>query len=313
METRAHYVAVGTFVLALLTVVFIAGLWLAGLQFREGSQFYRMYVTGSVTGLNKNAAVRLNGIGIGKVQDIDLDPVNPNRVVLTLAIREGTVLHQDSVGSVSSSGITGQAYVLITGGTQDSPVLSQTPGAGYPVIPSRPSVLQQVENRAPEMIDKLASLANRLNSLLTPDNEASLSHTIKNLEAVTDEVAAHRKEIGTMLDDGAAAARKLPDTIEQTRRLVVEMRTLAKPAQGTLANAQEASRKLSQLADDLDQLVRRNQGDIHNFASSGLPQLLALTQQMRELVANLSRLTNGVSQDPTALLYGDRRQGYSPP
>jgi phospholipid/cholesterol/gamma-HCH transport system substrate-binding protein len=313
METRAHYVAVGAFVLTLLTVLFISGIWLAGLQFREGAQYYRMYVTGSVTGLNKNAAVRLNGIDIGKVGDITFDPVDPNRVVVILSIKQGTILHQNSIGSVSSSGLTGQAYVLISGGTLDSPVLTQTPGSGYPIIRSKPSTLQDIENRAPEMLEKMSTLATRLNNVLTPDSQKALIRTIQNLSTVTDEIAAHRKSIGTILDNAAVASRQLPDTLTEARKTLAALRGLAQPAQGTLGDARQASVKLAKLADDLDSVVKQNQGDLHSFASSGLPQLMALTQQMRDLVSSLTRLSSGLSQDPSALLYGDRRKGYSPP
>jgi phospholipid/cholesterol/gamma-HCH transport system substrate-binding protein len=313
MENQARYVAVGAFVLVMLAVLFTAALWLAGTQLRTGYQYYRLFVTGSVTGLNKNATVRLNGIAIGKVDSINLDPVNPNRVIVILAIREGTVLHRDAVASVSTAGLTGQAYVLITGGTLDSPVLTQTEGSGFPIIQTRPSALQQVEARAPDVLARVSTLANRLETILTEENSKALSRTIQNLAAVSDELAAHRQDVGVILDNAAATSKALPQTIADIQKTLAEFRTLATPARGTLADARAASQKLEKLADDLDRIAKQNQSEVHDFASTGLPQLTALSQEMRDLVANLSRLSAGLSQDPSALLYGDRRKGYTPP
>ena len=76
METRAHYVAVGSFVLAIVFLAFVAILWLGRVEFSRQYAYYDIYFTGAVTGLSQGSPVEYNGIRVGRVVEIRLDPLN---------------------------------------------------------------------------------------------------------------------------------------------------------------------------------------------------------------------------------------------
>ena len=107
METRANYVAVGAFVLTVLAGVFVAVLWLARVQFETGYKYYETHVAGPVTGLGSGALVRLNGIEIGRVTRIELDPKDPQLVRLILQVRNTVEIRTDAVASTETLGLTG--------------------------------------------------------------------------------------------------------------------------------------------------------------------------------------------------------------
>ena len=74
MEIRAHYVAVGAFVLLMVALAFVTVLWLARGELRTQYARYDIYFTGPVTGLREGSIVEYNGVPVGKVLDVRIDP-----------------------------------------------------------------------------------------------------------------------------------------------------------------------------------------------------------------------------------------------
>ncbi|MBV8616816.1 MAG: MCE family protein, partial [Acetobacteraceae bacterium] len=128
MESRANYVATGAFVLLVLAGIVIAALWLAGAQFNTQYAVFQTRVSGSVSGLDAGAPVRLNGIGVGRVASIQQDPQNPGDVIVLLQIRQDATIRSDSVASLEMQGLTGGRYVEVSGGTLASPRLTAAAG-----------------------------------------------------------------------------------------------------------------------------------------------------------------------------------------
>jgi phospholipid/cholesterol/gamma-HCH transport system substrate-binding protein len=170
METQARHVLVGSFVLAILAAIFIAVVWIAGVEPGHKPSFFDIYFKGSVTGLAEGAPVRYSGVQIGRVDDISLDPANVERVRVRIEVDRPTVIKQDAVASLEMQGITGYAFVQVTGGTRDSPVLQAKEGERYPVIASTPSRLEMVFQNAPELIDRALLIADRLSAILDDKN-----------------------------------------------------------------------------------------------------------------------------------------------
>ena len=139
METRASYVAVGAFVLALAVGAIVFVIWLARFQGQLEYAYYDILFPGSVTGLQVDGTVRYRGITVGRVYDIRIDEENTELVRVTIEVQQGTPVKEDSVASLEIQGITGVAYVLLSGGSNDSPRLPETSEAPYPLIASKPS------------------------------------------------------------------------------------------------------------------------------------------------------------------------------
>jgi phospholipid/cholesterol/gamma-HCH transport system substrate-binding protein len=140
---------VGSFVMLCLLGLMVAMLWLTGAQYRQEFAYYRTVFTGAVTGLGRGTTVRYNGIDVGSITELAFDPEDPSRVIVTVQIDPQVPLHVDSVASIESQGFTGGTYLEIAGGTAASPILRAQPGQQYPIIPSKPSTLQQLARQDP--------------------------------------------------------------------------------------------------------------------------------------------------------------------
>jgi phospholipid/cholesterol/gamma-HCH transport system substrate-binding protein len=288
----------------------VALLWLARGQFNRESTYYDIYFTGSVTGLAQGSAVRYNGIQIGRVVEIRIDPQNTSQVRATIEVdRAATVIKSDVVASLEVQGLTGAAFIEITGGSQEAPPLQRREGERYPVIASRPSGLQQVVTSAPEALARLIQVADRLSLLFDEKNRAALSETLENLRRVSAVAAARAGDVDSTLGDAAASMRELRGTVVDLHQLV------AKGGEGRdmLATIDSASRKLDRLVDHLDAVVQENRQPLHDFSQNGLNQVSQVLVEARAVIANINRITDDIQRDPTRFLFGgDRREGYQP-
>ena len=288
METKANYVAVGAFVLACVVGLVVAILWLAGIQYSQEYNYYQAYFKGPVTGLGKGTSTRYNGIDVGRIANLEFDPNDPQRVIVTMQLQPNLNIRQDSQASIESQGLTGGTYVEISGGTAKSPTLVAREGQKYPIIRAKQSTLQQLEQSAPEVVAKLNIAVTRLNDLLDDKNRKAMSDVLANLDQTTTTLAKNSAQIDATIKNADTAMASLRDAS-----------TSLKP---TLAHADATVTKFGKVADDADAFIK---GD-------GLAQLSDLIGEMRRLVTSLTKFSDQLNRDPTKLLFGDRRKGYDP-
>lgn len=312
METRANYVVVGTFVLVVLLGVFVSILWLARVEFTRTFAYYDIYFSGSVTGLNEGAPVRYSGVQIGRVIDIRLDPQNPEQVRVTLEVDASTEIKSDAVASLEIQGITGVAYVEISGGSREAPSLTRLEGQRFPVVASRPSQLQSVVSSAPEVLNRVIIVADRLAELLDDRNRAALAATLDNMQQLTAVGVDDAKKLATVIDDSDLAVRQFRSTMNSANDTVVELRKTLVLANGAATDLSTALKQFDVTAQHLDGLVQDNRPALRDFTQGGLNQLNQLISDTRVLVAGLTRIANEVERDPARFIFGDRREGYKP-
>jgi phospholipid/cholesterol/gamma-HCH transport system substrate-binding protein len=315
METRARYILVGSFFLVLLASTVVAVLWLARVEFKRTANFYDIYFVGSVTGLNRGSVVRENGIPVGRVREIRLDPQDPSRVRVTVAIEPGTEIQTDAVASLEMQGLTGGAYINIAGGSRDSPPLVREPGQRYPVIASAQSGLQKVVASAPEALARVIQLADELSELFGDKNRAAISDTLENLRRLSATVASHTGEIDGAISDGATALRDLRVTLETANAVIASLNQTVGPGSDmtdAIKSVNATSTKFGALADHLNQMLDENSPHLRDFTQHGLDELQQLVAQSQQLVTQLSRIADTIERDPSRIIYGDRRLGYQP-
>jgi phospholipid/cholesterol/gamma-HCH transport system substrate-binding protein len=315
METRAPYVLVGAFVVVLIAGLAAAMLWFAQVQFGEQLSYYDIYFTGSVTGLTPGSTVRYNGIPVGRVAEIKLDPVDPNRVRATVELQGGTAVKSDTVASLELQGLAGGTFVNLTGGTREASTLTRQAGERYPVIASRQSGLQRVVTSAPEVLARVIALSDQLGEMLNENNREAFGATLDNLRRITAAAANHSDEIDSAIADGAQTLHGLRATLDSATAILTALKGLVAPQGGmdeTLRSVNETARRFADLAQRLDKLVADNEPQLHDFTRGGFSELQQLVQQSQQLVAQLGRIADSIERDPARFLYGDRRQGYQP-
>ena len=313
METRASYILVGSFVLALVAGLLVFTAWIAKVQLDDSRETYRIYFTGSVTGLQQGSPVRYRGVPVGTVSDIRLDPDNVTRVRVTIQVQNGTPIMSDSIASLEVQGITGGAYVQISGGTVGGKHLTATDADGVLTIPSRPSSLTAVVDSAPQLVNRSLEVITRLGELLNGENQKAIGEILDNARILSGELA----RAGAGLEETMAQARQTLNGFEAVgpqldRTLAQARETLATvdgSARQLTGETRELMRSLKRTSDTLNGLMAENREPVRDFTATGLYDLTLLISQLRDLSGQLSRVITRIENDPSNFLFGGTRQG----
>jgi len=207
METRARYLAIGLFTLAVIAAGFAFVFWLySGGGFRDRAT-YQIRFDGPVSGLLVGSAVLFNGIRVGEVTDLELAAQNPKEVLATVAIDPQAPVRADTVVGMDFQGLTGAPVILLTGGSATAPAVDAEDGA-IPTLVAAPGSGQSMTQAARETLKKLDGIL--------ADNADPLHSVIENFKTFSDALARNSDKVDSVvaglerMTGGAAASGKLP-------------------------------------------------------------------------------------------------------
>jgi phospholipid/cholesterol/gamma-HCH transport system substrate-binding protein len=313
METRAHYVAVGAFVLAVILLALGAVLWLGRVELSEAHQPYYIFFKGSVAGLSKGSSVQYNGIPVGRVTDIRVDPDNIGQIQVTVEINtELVTIKTDARASLDTNLLSGVSTVQIRGGTQNAPVLEAKSGHRYPIISPERSEIEEVKASIPEVTGELKTAAANLNALLNARNRQAVADSLQNIRTLTAAFAAHSQDIGPILGNANDSLVVLKALLNHVDQGFAGRGGLKDQVSQTLKDYDRVAASLVDTSHQLQVILAENRPGIRNFTQETLPGVDDFVSDAQQLATNLNRLAEQLQRDPTRLLFGDRRQGYQP-
>ncbi len=298
MEDKVRFAAVGIFVLALSAALIGSVLWLSsGNSYRKDYDVYQTYMKESVSGLNLNAPVRYHGVEVGRVQKIALAPGNGEQVQLTLAIERGTPVKEDTVAVLQTQGLTGIAFVDLTGGGRDSPPLQQQAGEKYPVIKAGPSLMTRLDSALTALLTNLNRTSENLNALMDEDNRRAVKTTLADIKVLSSTLAARSAAIDSSLTNAAR-------TMENTARLSEELPQLAQRVQRSAEAFDRMANEVARAGTSASGVFDGARTDVQQFTGETLPEVHQLVTELRDLTNSLRRFSGQMEQNPSALLYG---------
>jgi phospholipid/cholesterol/gamma-HCH transport system substrate-binding protein len=306
MEDKVNYPLVGTFVLVLGFALIAGVLWLAaGSLGQRRYEAYESIIEESVSGLNVDAPVKYLGVDVGKVRQIRLEPKNPQHVQLVLQIERGTPIKQDTLAVLRTQGLTGIAYVELSGGSVDSPPLVAAVEGGVPRIRSKPSLTTRLESELTTVLANLNRTSISLTAALDEDNRAQLKKTLAATAELTQALAAQKQAFSTGIAD---AARTAGNAAQASVQLAPLMLRISDAAAAVETMAKEVSRASDQASRTVDAAGR----GINQFSAESLPELERLLAEMNTLASSLRRLSEQTERDPSSLLAGRRSLSPGP-
>jgi phospholipid/cholesterol/gamma-HCH transport system substrate-binding protein len=280
MEEKVNFALVGVFVLALSAGLIGGVLWLSsGKSYRTSYDIYQTYTRDSVAGLNLNAPVRYRGVEVGRVRKIALAPNNVEQVQLTLAIERGTPVKVDTLAVLQTQGLTGLAFVELTGGSRDSPSLQAQNKEEYPVIKSGPSLMTRLDSAITSLLTNLNRSSENLNALMDADNRRAVKHALADLESGLGNAASTMENTARLSGEFPQLLQRMQHSAEAFDHMANELARAAASASGTLDGAQQ-------------------------FSSETLPEVHQLVMELQDLTNSLRRFSGELEQNPSALLYG---------
>jgi phospholipid/cholesterol/gamma-HCH transport system substrate-binding protein len=303
METRANHVWVGAVTLALLAMVAAFIIWIA--QLNQGDQRrFDIFFKQSVDGLSQGSKVSYAGVPVGKIEEIELWKKDPGFVRVRIGVKKDVPITIGTTATIQGS-FTGPSDIQLDGAIKGAPPITEPGPEGVPVIPTKQGALGALLSNAPLLLERLATLTDRLNVLLSDDNQKAIKGILVNTDRMTSELA---------------------DASPQVKKTLAELQVTLKQATATLARFEGVAGKADQmlgengnnLANDLRQTLQsakaaadQLQGALSDarpaarqLSSSTLPEAEAAIRDLRATARSLRAVTEKIDEQGAGALVG---------
>jgi phospholipid/cholesterol/gamma-HCH transport system substrate-binding protein len=286
METRAPYALIGSFVLAAIGAIFGFAYWLNNTGGLSERAIYRVRFENTVSGLLTGAAVLFNGIRVGEVTHLQLDPDKPREVTATISVIANTPIRADTQAGLEFQGLTGVPVVALQGGTSgtwlvapsksETPVLVADPAAGQSMSEAARQALRRLDSLLADNSDALHSAIGNLGTFAEAlgRNANRIDGILAGLERMT---GGGPKATPTIFDLTAPTAFPHPDKTAKSQLVIPEPTTLlaldTQKIPMHLAGGEVPSMDTAQWSDSIPKLVQAKV--IQAFENSSYMQAVA--------------------------------------
>ncbi len=313
METRSNHILVGSMVLALLAGLLLFVVWLAGLS-NVQKQCFDIYFQQGVGGLNKGTNVSFSGVPVGQITKISLLPDRPEFVWVRIEVNSDTPVLQGTSAQIKTVGFTAPPEIQLDGAVRGAKALTQTGPQGCPVIPATSGGLGALLASAPELMERIQRLTERLTELVSDKNQNAISDILENVDKTTAVLAARAPDLADAIADArlaahnaGLAAQNVARLADSTNKLVNEQgRPAAEDLRKTIASAQKA-------ADNLNGMITDARPGIQNLTKSTLPEANRLVRDLRDLSGSLRQFSDRLNNDGALGVLGpEKLPDYKP-
>jgi phospholipid/cholesterol/gamma-HCH transport system substrate-binding protein len=309
MEREANYAAVGAFVLVVLLVGALFVYWYSDTREHKTFQRYEIYFDGSVSGLERGAAVRYLGVHVGRVQRLSIDPRDPGRVQVLVDIDSSTPISDKTLAELQLQGVTGLLYIDLQE-IRSLPLPPLVPRIEYPVIRSARSRFDLFLARLPDVLASAGEVVDRAARALSDQNIVAITRALANIDKASEGLPQTLREVNTLVGelrgatiDLAASAKGARQIVDQAGPEVVSSVQRVHVIADNLANA----------SDQIEKLIGDNRQDLRSFTRDGLPELERLLREGRAAAQELRELSSSLRENPSQLLYQPKQVGVEIP
>lgn len=307
METKAHYIIVGAFIIFAFLCGFGFIFWGVSSNTDANDVPYEILFTKSVTGLSVANPVLFNGVRVGKVTEIMLNPDKPEEIRVRIRVRRDTPVREDSKAKLLPIGITGQSEVFISGGSVSSPLLKPLFQGNIPLIKTVPSPIDELINALPEMLNTGKKLLADLRKIVDHQNRESIKEFLTNIASFSDILVESEEDIRVALDNIRIASA-------QTEKAMVSTENTAKSLNKYVADQlTPATAKVNDLVRSINLLVKNMEPGVERFSRSGLDDIQSLVNESRILINTLENIAQKLNDNPKQFLLGKPIPEYQTP
>ena len=325
METRSNHILVGSVVLALLAAVIIFIIWISQAGGGQDKR-YDIFFKDAVDGLATGSAVTFSGVPVGQVESINLQPQTPELVRVRITVKPDTPIIVGTTASVNGVGFTGVSQIQLappertrqqlTGRAEITCPDDPSPKCPYgvPVIPTKAGGLAAVLNSAPELLNRVTTLTEKLTDLLSARNQNSIAAILDNVKVISKNLADRSDEIAATMADARIAIRQAGDAADKFGKLAdTSNDILARDARPAIADLRRTIQAAQTSMTNLDQAIGEAKPGLHTFSTRTLPeagQLIHDLQQTSQALRNVSERFD--QQGIGGIVGGQKLPDYKP-
>ncbi|MFN2098662.1 MlaD family protein [Altererythrobacter sp. MF3-039] len=315
METRANHVWVGAVTLALLAALALAIVWIAG--WGKGAQDeYDVFFKQSVAGLANGSQVTFAGVPVGQVSQIRLWDKDPEFVRVRMKIDDEVPVLVGTTATIQGS-FTGVSTILLDGARAGAEAITCETTAcpeGVPVIPPKPGGLGELLSNAPLLLERLATLTERLTEMLSDRNQGEIAGILANTNQMTAALADAAPQVERTMAELQITLRESSEALDQFEKVMASTdqilnedgQALSRQMRETLKSADQAAKSLSATLEDTRPAARQLSESTLPAADAALRDLKATSAALRNVTERLE------NQGAGAVLSGPALPDYKP-
>lgn len=311
METRSNHILVGIVTLVLILAIVVAAFWFS--RIGEGdNREYDVFFKQSVNGLAKGSGVSYAGVPSGQVKSIELWQKDPDFVRVRIAVNENTPILQGTTATVQGIGFTGVSEIQLDGAVRGAPPIrcpednrqSACP-EGVPVIPTKPGALGELLNNAPQLLERLTTLTERLNELLSDDNQRSINGILANTDRLTKMLADRSPEISATIAQARIAVQQTGDAAEKIARLADSTdKALNEDGRPLVADLRQTIQETKKSMAALNATIEDARPGVQAFSQRTMPEVGLLVRDLRRMSQALQNVTEKIDQQGARSIIG---------
>ncbi|WP_113910858.1 MlaD family protein [Roseovarius dicentrarchi] len=302
METRANFILIGAFTLLGIIGSLVFAIWLSSVQLdRQYSQYGILFE--DVSGLPTSGDVVFNGINVGRVIELYIYEPDPSKVYVGIEVDAETPVNENTVAQLSSSGVTGVAYISLSSKGGEAAPLTSDDGTP-PIIPSRRSTVQQLVEDAPDLIAEATDLLKRFQVIAGPENQALVQNILTNLSTASG-------GLESALTDFSSITKTVSEATQQISGFSERLETLGAAAEETLANVDRTLSSATGAFDTANEVIGNSSAAIDSagaaFAEAETlmrDQVPGIAAQISETITALNTAVTDISQRTAGTLDG---------
>ena len=301
MESKANYTIVGLVIVILTAALISVSLWLSVGFDKKHYVIYAVYMSEAVSGLNDDSAVKFNGVQVGRVKQIQLDRTNPQRVRLLLAIESKIPITTSTRATLISQGITGNTYVGLIANTSDLRPLVKGPHDKYPIIPTSPSIFNQLDKVLKDVSVNVNDVSKEVKKIFDDENAKNIAKTLHNLSVLSDVVARNKSNIDASFKD----AHLLLKNVAKARR---DLPGITKELHVSIKKINRMATQMADAAGKVSNTMDSGKLTIDKISQQTIPPIVTLVNQLNSIAANIEIISQQMRQNPSVII-----RGISPP
>lgn len=301
MYSRVNYTIVGIFVLLFGVGMVWFAFWLAKYGLEEEFDTYRLEMRESVAGLSIDASVKLRGVDVGKVSNMQINPKNIEMVEIFVKIKKGIPIKEDMVAHTQMFGVTGLLSIDIDGGTNEAKTL--VPTKEYiPLIKTKPSLLSKLTDDFGDVGGKLEDILVQSQKLLSDHNIQTMGDILDNTEKAT----ARAKELeDKVIDSLEAVNTTLKEFSVTMAKVTTDFSDIKEVTVPTIEKLKATSINFNRVALKIEKSIDRGDYNLKKIFEPVLVDIHVLSKQLSDASKNLEN-------NPSDLLFKSRKSRRGP-
>ena len=319
MERKAHYALIGTFVLVSLAALLAFTAWLSNAQFDKKFDNYEISFRGGVQGLSEGTEVRFNGLKVGDITELRIDPNDNNSVIVDIQVEANTPIDFESVGRMEPLGLTGLNYIQIIPGGPNSRLIKNSTDKDPFRLKGEASRIDLLLGSGGTVMESSQAALARINAVMTPEAIMDFHEILNNLKVITSnfvdlkvdpEIFNRTMQSIEQASSDVSLAADAVDVAAKDFDVLIEtdVKTVLDRSKISMEKLDKTLSAIEVLSKDSNQLITDGRDAINRLSNSGLTDIEETIDSIRRVVLGLESILINFEQNPTAFIVGSSEE-----